>query len=59
MKYLVAGRLYTDFRKACDYANLIHKISNIIVAVEAVTDDFEEQMHNLLDPVRHQSGRPK
>ena len=42
MKYLVAGRLYTDFRKACDYANLIHKISNIIVAVEAVADDFPD-----------------
>ena len=59
MKYLVAGRLYTDFRKACDYANLIHKISNIIVAVEAVTDDFEEQMHNLLEPVRHPPASPK
>ena len=40
MKYLVAGRIYSDFRKACDYANLIHKISNLIVAVEAVADDY-------------------
>ena len=40
MKYLVAGRLYTDFRKECDYANLIARISNLIVAVEAVADDY-------------------
>ena len=42
MKYLVAGRLYTDYQPAVEYANLIAKISRIIVAVEAVTDDFPD-----------------
>ena len=59
MKYLVAGRLYSDYQPAVEYANLIAKISNIIVAVEAVTDDFEKQMHNLLEPVRHPPASPK
>ena len=40
MKYLVAGRIYSDYKAACEYANLIARISNIIVAVEAVSDDF-------------------
>ena len=42
MKYLVAGRLYSDYQPAVEYANLIAKISNIIVAVEAVADDFPD-----------------
>ena len=59
MQYLVAGRVYSDYAAARDYADLIHKISRIIVAVEVVTDDFEEQMHNLLEPVRHPPASPK
>lgn len=40
MKFLVAGRIYTDYEAARQYANLIARIANIIVAVEAVADDF-------------------
>ena len=40
MKYLVAGRIYTDFYPAVQYANLLHRIANLIVAVEAVADDY-------------------
>ena len=40
MKYLVAGRIYSDYKAACEYANLIARIANLIVAVEAVHDDF-------------------
>ena len=58
MQYLVAGRLYQDYQKAVDYANLIHKISRIIVAVEAVTDDFQDQMRNLLKSSDDQCGSP-
>ena len=58
MQYLVAGRLYQDYQKARQYADLIHKISRIIVAVEAVTDDFQEQMLNLLDTVKHPPASP-
>ena len=58
MQYLVAGRLYQDYQKALDYANLIHKISRIIVAVEAVTDDFQDQMRNLIESVKHPPASP-
>ena len=58
MKYLVAGRLYSDYASARDYANLIHKISRIIVAVEAVTDDFQDQMRNLIDTLKHPPTNP-
>ena len=40
MKYLVAGRIYSDYDAACAYAALIARISNIIVAVELVPEDF-------------------
>ena len=58
MQYLVAGRLYQDYQKARQYADLIHKISRIIVAVEAVTDDFQEQMHTLLKTSPHPPASP-
>ena len=58
MKYLVAGRVYSDYAAARDYANLIHKISRIIVAVEAVTDDFQDQMRNLIESVKHPPASP-
>lgn len=58
MQYLVAGRLYQDYQKAVDYANLIARISRIIVAVEAVSDDFEDQMRNLLDTLKHPPASP-
>ena len=40
MKYLVARRIYSDYKAARKYANLIARIANLIVAVEAVSDDF-------------------
>ena len=58
MKYLVAGRLYSEYQPAVEYANLIHKISRIIVAVEAVTDDFQEQMRVLLKTSQHPPASP-
>ena len=58
MQYLVAGRVYSDYQAAREYADLIHKISRIIVAVEAVTDDFQDQMRNLLKSSDDQCGSP-
>ena len=58
MKYLVAGRVYSDYKPAVDYANFIARISRIIVAVEAVSDDFEDQMRSMLDPLRHPPANP-
>ena len=40
MKYLVAGRIYSDYKAARSYADLLHRIGGLIVAVEAVSDDF-------------------
>ena len=58
MQYLVAGRLYQSYDAAREYADLIHKISRIIVAVEAVTDDFQNQMRNLIESVKHPPASP-
>ena len=58
MKYLVAGRIYSDYKLAIDYANFLARISRIIFAVEAVTDDFEDQMRNLLKSSDDQCGSP-
>ena len=40
MKYLVAGRIYSDYAAARQYADLNARIANLIVAVQAVSDDF-------------------
>ena len=58
MKYLVAGRVYSDYKLAIDYANFLARISRIIVAVEAVTDDFQDQMRNLIESVKHPPASP-
>ena len=58
MQYLVAGRLYQSYAAAREYADFIARISRIIVAVEAVTDDFQDQMRNLLKSSDDQCGSP-
>ena len=58
MQYLVAGRLYQSYDAAREYANFLARISRIIFAVEAVTDDFEDQMRNLLKSSDDQCGSP-
>ena len=58
MKYLVAGRIYSDYKLAIDYANFLARISRIIFAVEAVTDDFEEQMRSMLYTLKHPPASP-
>ena len=58
MKYLVAGRIYSDYKLAIDYSNFLARISRIIFAVEAVTDDFQDQMRNLLKSSDDQCGSP-
>ena len=58
MQYLVAGRLYQSYDAAREYANFLARISRIIFAVEAVTDDFEEQMRSMLYTLKHPPASP-
>ena len=53
MKYLVAGRIYSDYSSARTYADFLARILNALVTVEAVSNDFENQMRTLLKTSSH------
>ena len=57
MKYLVAGRIYSDYNAARFYADLLHRIGGLIVAVEAIEHPTPE-FQSLWDKTHHTLKHP-
>ena len=62
MKYLVAGRVYTNYEAARRYADWLMKVSNTIAPVEVKenpTPEFRSLWDEFDDLLKHPPASPK